>query len=168
MDTLDNEFVKFGKTVAEVMQHRGKASDVDLDANIGFILLDKEERKGLAAFTVPERYVYAVQGMQREVNNGGWSQFFFNSSGALAADLVPALKAIGATGCASIAERAVKIFGTPKSLSMEDRTDHLVKITDDYEKQLWEELDSEFYDHGAEDYDAMMIEYIAANLEAFR
>jgi len=37
VDTLDNEFVKFGRTVAEVMKHRGKAADQELDANIGFI-----------------------------------------------------------------------------------------------------------------------------------
>jgi len=69
--TLDNEFVKFGRTVAEVMKHRGKAPAVELDANIGFILLDKEERKGLASFTQAERFVYAIEGMVREVNNGG-------------------------------------------------------------------------------------------------
>ena len=30
MDTLDNEFVKFGRTVAEVMKHRGKAPDQEI------------------------------------------------------------------------------------------------------------------------------------------
>ena len=167
MGTLDNEFVKFGKTVAEVMKHRGSATDVELDANIGFVLLDKEERKGLQAFTQPERYVYAVEGMVREVNNGGWSQFFGNSSGALAADLVPALKAIGAAKGVAIAERALGIFGKPKSLSDEDRSAHLARITGNYEKSLWDELDGEYYDN-AEDYEGMIIAYIANNLEAFR
>ena len=167
MKTLDNEFVKFGKTVAEVMKHRGKSPDVELDANIGFVLLDKEERKGLKAFTQAERYVYAVEGMVREVNNGGWSQFFGNSSGALADDLVPALKAMGAVAGVSIAERAVKIFGKPKSLSEEDRNAHLAKITGDYEEQLWGDLDGEYYGN-AEDFERLIIAYIAKNLEAFR
>jgi hypothetical protein len=48
MGTLDNEFVKFGRTVAEVMQHHGKADSIELNANLGFVLLDKEERKGVA------------------------------------------------------------------------------------------------------------------------
>lgn len=167
MKTLDNQFVKFGKTVAEVMQHRGSAPDFELDANIGFVLLDKEERKGLAEFTQPERHVYAVEGMVREVNNGGWSQFFGNSSGALADDLVPALKAMGAARSVSIAERAVKIFGKPKSLSEEDRNAHLAKITDDYEKYPWEGLDHE-YDDNPEDFEGLIVAYIAKNLEAFR
>jgi uncharacterized protein DUF4375 len=167
MGTLDNEFVKFGKTIADVMKHRGKASDVELDANIGFVLLDKEEREGLAAFSGPERNVYAVEAMIREVNNGGWSQLFGNSSGALAADLVPALKAIGAAKGIDIAERALAIFGKPKSLSDEDRSAHLARITDNYEKSLWDELDGEYYDNG-EDYEGMIVAYIAKNLEAFR
>ena len=58
MGTLDNQFVKFGRSVAEVMKHRGKATDQELDANIGFVLLDKEERNGLASFTRGERFVY--------------------------------------------------------------------------------------------------------------
>lgn len=167
MDTLDNEFVKFGRTVAEVMKHRGKAPDQELDANIGFILLDKEERKGLASFTQAERFVYAIEGMQREVNNGGWNQFFFNSSGALAFDLVPALQAVGSTKNLSIAERAVKVFGKPASLGEEDRAQHLVKITKDGEISPWDGLDDEFY-QAPEDLEAMIIEFIARNPAEFR
>ena len=166
MDTLDNEFVKFGRTVAEVMKHRGKATDQELDANIGFILLDKEERKGLASFTQAERFVYAIEGMQREVNNGGWNQFFFNSSGALAYDLVPALQAVGSTKNLSIAERAVKIFGKPASLGEEDRAKHLDKITQDGEKSPWDGLEDEFY-QAPEDLEAMIIEFIARNPAEF-
>lgn len=163
--TLDNEFVKFGRTVAEVMQHRGKAPDVELDANIGFILLDKEERKGLGAFTQAERFVYAVEAMQREVNNGGWEQFFRNSSGALAYDLVPALQAIGSKENRSIAERAVRLFGKPPSLGDEDRTKHLDKLTRGGNNP-WETLEDEFY-QGPEDLEAMIVEFIARNAAEF-
>ena len=166
MDTLDNEFVKFGRTVAEVMKHRGKATDQELDANIGFILLDKEERKGLASFTQAERFVYSIEGMVREVNNGGWNQFFFNSSGALAFDLVPALQAVGSKKNLSIAERALKIFGKPASLSEDDRAKHLDKITKDGEISPWDGLEGEFYEN-PEDLEAMMIEYIARNQTEF-
>jgi len=166
MDTLDNEFTKFGRTVAEVMRHRGKATDQELDANIGFILLDKEERKGLASFTQAERFVYAIEGMQREVNNGGWNQFFFNSSGALAFDLVPALEAMGSKQNLSIARRAVELFGKPASLGEDDRAKHLVKITKDSEENPWEKLEDEFY-QAPEDLEAMIIEFIARNQAEF-
>jgi hypothetical protein len=164
--TLDNEFVKFGRTVAEVMMHRGKATPQELDANIGFILLDKEERKGLASFSRAERYVYAIEGMVREVNNGGWSQFFSNSSGALAPDLVPALEAIGSKENLSIARRALKIFGQPASLSDADRLQQIIRLTKDGEENPWDALEGEFYEN-PEDLEAMMLEFIANNAAEF-
>lgn len=164
---LDNEFVRFGKTVAEVMAHRGKAEDMALDANIGFILLDKEERKGLASFTPAERHVYAVQGMSREVNNGGFEQFFFNSSGELAFDLVPALEAMGSKDNLLIAKRAVARFGTPSSLAEETRHAHLEKLIEEAgEEGVWHDLDDEFYDN-PEDLEKMILDYITRNLAAF-
>jgi hypothetical protein len=164
--TLDNEFVKFGRTVAEVMKHRGKATDQELDANIGFVLLDKEERKGLASFTRAERFVYAIEAMVREVNNGGWNQFFDNSSGALAFDLAPALEAVGSKKNLSIAQRALKIFGKPSSLSENERRKQLVKVTKDGDISPWEKLEGEFYQN-PEDLEAMIIEFIARNQAEF-
>jgi hypothetical protein len=164
---LDNEFIRFGKTVAEVMKHRGKADDLALDANIGFILLDKEERRGLASFTPPERHVYAVQGMSREVNNGGFEQFFFNSSGELAFDLVPGLQAMGSRENLLIARRAVGRFGKPQSLAEETRHAHLEKLIEGGgEEGVWTDLDDEFYDN-PEDLEKMILDYIARNLASF-
>ena len=163
---LDNEFVRYGKTVADVMRHRGEADDQALDANIGFILLDKEERRGLASFTAPERHVYAVQGMSREVNNGGFEQFFFNSSGELAFDLVPGLEAIGSRANLSIARRALERFGKPGSLAEEARHAHLEKIIEEHGWETWQDLDDEFYDN-PEDLEKMTLDYIARNLAAF-
>lgn len=160
MGTLDNEFVKFGRTVSEVMKHYGGADNIALNANLGFVLLDKEERKGLDSFSRAERFVYAVQAMSREVNNGGWSQFFFNSSGALAFDLVGALEAMGSKENLSMAQRALKIFGKPPSLSEQDRARHLSRITKDGELNPWDELDGEFYQN-PEDLDALTLAFIA-------
>jgi Domain of unknown function (DUF4375) len=167
LGTLDNEFVKFGRTVSEVMKHHGRASDIDLMANIGFILLDKEERKGLHSFTRGERFVAAVQGMSREVNNGGWDQFFRNSSGALAFDLQPALEAMGSKENLSIARRALERFGKPVSLEEEDRWEHLDRVRGDADDNPWEDLEDEFYEN-PEDLDAMMLRYIAAHPAEFR
>jgi len=166
MGTLDNQFVKFGRSVAEVMKHRGKATDQELDANIGFVLLDKEERNGLASFTRGERFVYAIEGMVREVNNGGWNQFFRNSSGALAFDLAPALEAVGSKKNLSIAQRALNIFGNPASLSEDDRGKQVDKVTKDGENNPWDALEGEFYEN-PEDLEAMIVEFIARNQAEF-
>jgi len=61
-----------------------------------------------------EEVVLAVEAMEREVNNGGFEQFFANSSKDFAPVLVSALERIGTSKTAEIARRAVKaISATP-------------------------------------------------------
>ncbi|MDR2711098.1 MAG: DMP19 family protein [Burkholderiales bacterium] len=165
-DALNNEFVKFGVTVAQVLKHRGKVPDRELDANIGFILLNKEQQRSLESFSQAERHVATVQAMFREVNNGGFEQFFDNSSGELAYDLVPALEAMNSVENLRLAKQALERFGKPRSLSMRDRIDHITKITRNGEERLWDDLDSAFYDD-PEDIEKMILDYIERNLGQF-
>lgn len=162
----DNEFTKFGASVAEVMAHRSEAEDYELCADIGFILLEKEEQRGLSAFSAPERYVYAVQALSREVNNGGFEQFFYNSSGQLAFDVVPALVAMGSKENLSIATQALERFGKPESLSDASRWEHLDKITRSGETRLWDDLDEAFYEN-PEDIEGMILGYIESHIDRF-
>ena len=61
-----------------------------------------------------EEVVLAVEAMEREVNNGGFEQFFSNSSNDFAPVLVSALDRIGTSKTAEIARRAVAaISATP-------------------------------------------------------
>ena len=55
-----------------------------------------------------EFIVLAVEAMEREVNNGGWAQFFVNT-GQFAAVIVDALQRIRCPKTANIAQKAVKI-----------------------------------------------------------
>ena len=48
--------------------------------------------------SIPERVFLVIWELESEVNNGGFQQYFYNSSGALAPHVVSALKAIGAQG----------------------------------------------------------------------
>ncbi len=49
-----------------------------------------------------EKTVYVVDSFQSEVNNGGFSQYLYNGSGALAGELLASLTAIGADCTAEI------------------------------------------------------------------
>jgi hypothetical protein len=155
-----------GSTVAQVLSHRGRVPDAELDANIGLILLDKETARGLRVFSPQERHVYAVQAMVREVNNGGFDQFFFNGSGELAFDLVPALDAMGSIEKRSIARRALERFGKPRSLKEVTRHKHLAKITADGATRLWDDLDDEFY-RCTENIETMVLDHIDRHRDAF-
>jgi Domain of unknown function (DUF4375) len=54
--------------------------------------------------------VLAVEALEREVNNGGYSQFFVNSS-EFAPTIVEALERIGCKKTATITQRAIKALG---------------------------------------------------------
>ena len=51
-----------------------------------------------------------VAALEAEVNNGGFDQFFFNSTGDRTAETVVALEAIGANAVAEIARAAIAKF----------------------------------------------------------
>ena len=160
------DFLKFGKTVEDVVGQREKTDDWELVSNIGFILFEKEQKQGLGSFSTPERYFYIIEGMMREVNNGGFSQFFFNSTGQLADVLVSALEAINSLEAKKNARKAVDILGTPSSLEDNTRVQHLGKITNDFEQDLWEECDNAFYNL-SEPLDTLMLDYVEKNINEF-
>ncbi len=54
-----------------------------------------------------ERFILAIESMEREVNNGGWDQFFFNTNNEYDAILAEALEAIGCLETAAIAREAL-------------------------------------------------------------
>jgi hypothetical protein len=68
-------------------------------------LQKKREQRRL--MTVEEMTVLAIQALEREVNNGGFDQFFFNSSHEFAPTIVEALSRIGCTETAKIVQEAL-------------------------------------------------------------
>ena len=67
--------------------------------------------------TQEESYVLAVEALEREVNNGGYSQFFSNSSSEWADTIAAALRAIGCPKTADISAKAVASREDEKALS---------------------------------------------------
>ena len=67
--------------------------------------------------TQEENYVLAVEALEREVNNGGYGQFFSNSSNEWADTVVAALRAIGCPKTADISAEAVANREDEKALS---------------------------------------------------
>jgi Domain of unknown function (DUF4375) len=67
---------------------------------------------GEEELTKDERLVLAILALEREVNNGGYSQFFTNSSRRFAAIIVESLQRIGCQTTADITERAIGLLAT--------------------------------------------------------
>ena len=68
----------------------------------------KAARVGENRLTAEERVILAVEALEREVNNGGYGQFFVNTP-EYAPIIVDALHRIGCPKVAKITDRAVKV-----------------------------------------------------------
>ena len=75
--------------------------------------LDNKTKYGedMSVLSKEERIFYITQTLEMEVNNGGFSQFFYNSSGDFSNELVGAFTAIGANATAAICQKAISAFG---------------------------------------------------------
>ena len=80
---------------------------------------EKAMSHGLAALSEAERDVLAVESLEREINNGGYGQFFLNSSRVHVGQVVHALKRIGCPITAAITERAIASLPNATSLTPE-------------------------------------------------
>lgn len=73
----------------------------------------KAHHGGRESLTAEERVVLAVEALEREVNNGGYDQFFVNSSREFAPIIVDALRRIGCKKTATITQKAIEALDTP-------------------------------------------------------
>jgi hypothetical protein len=62
------------------------------------------------ALSKEEAVLYLCQVLENEVNNGGFSQFFYNPSGNFSLETLQALKTIGACKTAAVYEKALSVF----------------------------------------------------------
>jgi len=90
------------------------------------------------------RIAALISALEEEVNNGGFDQFFYNSAGDDTAEIIEALRVIGADSTAEVVERAAARF--PGGTAPKDRFARqkvLLEISPNAE--AFEELDGEFY-----------------------
>lgn len=64
-------------------------------------------------FPRPLVLLFAISLAESEINNGGFSQFFYNSSGIVAPEAIEGFKAIGMVKTAALIEEALLLFETP-------------------------------------------------------
>ncbi|MDG1719706.1 MAG: DMP19 family protein [Bacteroidia bacterium] len=82
-------------------------SIIELDNYIGLLCSYGDEMDNL---TEEQKLFYYNQCLEREINNGGFNQYFFNSSGDFANLTVQSLLTIGAKRTAAILQKAINQF----------------------------------------------------------
>ena len=116
--------------------------------------------------SLPQKVFSAIWEVESEVNNGGFSQYFFNDSAESAPFVVKALTTIGAPKTADICSRAI-VTAFPGGLPQ--TVEAIRSIAADFSEDILaklEPLDQEFfsYPHNLTD---LLFAYVTAHPEEF-
>jgi hypothetical protein len=152
-----------GQSIDELIELSNKHEAYEINYVLE-IALDKKRDAG-KELTKEETVALAIQAVDREVNNGGFSQFFYNSSVEFAPIIVESLKEIGCPITAELANKAINY------LNVDVLEPEIIEEALDPDDEVLEgklnDLDSLFYD-GEEDLSGKLLEYVKTNKLAFQ
>lgn len=90
----------------------------------------------MSVLSACERAFYITQLLEMEVNNGGFSQFFFNSAGDYANEVPIVFESMGAVKTAEICRDANSIYGDSVPVDWEERQAILLDLEDEFDTYL--------------------------------
>jgi Domain of unknown function (DUF4375) len=125
------------------------------------------EERGAEALTKPQRQYLAVSGFDGEVNNGGLSQYFFNSSGDEWRDAIAGLEAMQSKERLAILREALAKFGPAGPA--EQRRERMTQLSklENANNGVFRELDDRYY-KCTESFNVMVMRFVLKTPEAFR
>ena len=116
--------------------------------------------------TEEQKLFYLNQNLEREINNGGFNQFFSNSAGDNSHETIVSLKAVGAYKTADILQKAIDQFpGSKVPKDMDERTEILEQI-EVAADGVWSELDEQFYEY-EDDLNTLNLAYVKEHKDFF-
>jgi len=123
-------------------------------------LNEKAAERGAGALSGEERVILAVEALEREVNNGGYSQVFTNSSSQYAAVIVECLRQAACPTRAGITAKALMALGA-QDLSVESIVAAMAGDNEERDDEL-SNCDDEYYNSG-EDIASRLFVFIKTN-----
>lgn len=99
----------------------------------------------LANLTEPQKTLLFVENVEREVNNGGFNQFYWNSSGDFAHETQNALMTIEANQMADIVNKANSVWPDQRVPKNRTQRQEIQQEIEEKANPTWEECDQEFY-----------------------
>jgi len=152
------------RPVAEILQIEDETQFAIALSNLVFA---REAAVGYAQLSIPERVVFCVDGLEREVNNGGFAQFFENSAGDHALDTIDGLRALGAPKLAALVTEAVRMFPQGRPATDRERRQRQLDQLDQAARDRLDQLDTAFY-QSPENLAALERAYVRAHQDQFR
>jgi hypothetical protein len=124
--------------------------------------LDKKAgRLGKTRLTDEEVVILAIEALEREVNHGGFSAFFTNSSKEYAPVILNALTRIGCPEVFQLTRAALELLGIRHLISIAAIERAMEKDLEERDEKL-NRLDEQYYDLRV-DLSAPLLEFIKAN-----
>lgn len=133
--------------MAAVDDALANADDTAFAIAMSNLVFARHEAAGFAALTEAERTVYCLDALEREVNNGGFEQFFFNSSGDTAIETLAALERLGAAHTAGLVRRAVLVFPAGRPAADRDEREKQLAALPENARDAWRALDEAFLEY---------------------
>jgi hypothetical protein len=128
----------------------------------------EKEYETVMSWNKSRQAIYIIWVLEAEVNNGGYNQFYFNSSGKFYEYLPDALKLVGADKFADLTKRANDTFEkeNPKITRHQDGT--LEGFSKSYDDNPLNKFDDEFYElYNTENLRQIQVNYIRKHKNEF-
>jgi hypothetical protein len=116
--------------------------------------------------TDPQKYFFYNQNLEREINNGGFNQYFVNSSGDFAHETILSLKIIGADKTADILQQAINQFPDKKVPKDRNTRIEIVEQIQGIANDIWEELDQKFFEY-QDDLNSLNLDFVKKHKDKF-
>lgn len=150
------------------MEHIWKITDIN---DFIIALLEHIQEKSqygdeMSVLSNPERVFYITQTLEIEVNNGGFSQFFYNSSVDFTNELIGAFSEIGAWATVAICQKAIAVFDREIPVDRDAREEMLDELERDEIDEILDECDKAFYEY-VDDLNALNYAYVMKNKAYF-
>lgn len=152
-------------SIGELIAQEGQREPYLIIMDIEQALDQKSARVGEFNLSREERAVLAIEALEREVNNGGYSQFFTNLSSEYAPIIVDALARINCPKTTEITQRAVDALGTQELTP--ETLQELIESGNEFLDSELSQCDESYFKSG-EDIAGRLFEFVKANRESIQ
>ncbi|MGB0869634.1 MAG: DMP19 family protein [Flavobacteriales bacterium] len=125
-------------------------------------------KEKISKLTKGQQAIFSIWMLQTEVNNGGFNQFYYNSSGQFSEMAKDGLEYVGAEKFSQLVDKANKAYSVIKD-ELESKNDGTIEsFSKSYEDNPLNDFDDKFYKlEESENLDSLQIVFIKENKEEF-
>jgi len=128
----------------------------------------EKEFETVMSWNKSRQAIYMIWALEAEVNNGGYNQFYFNSSGQFYKHLPDALKFVGANKFADLTKQANDTFEKENTKITQHQDGTLEGFSKSYEDNPLNKFDDEFYNlYKTENLQQIQVDFIRRHKAEF-